>query len=685
MIKLIESLNYQEVIDSLDIVVWQYNEETNKLNFSENYKMILGIKEDIESFEDLYSFIDSEDAEYIKVFFSELIKNRLEEKFILEFVIVNDNNKRINIECSGKGLKKQNNYVITGAFLDTTEKVGQENKLRISEKRYRKAFEGSKYIMFYINLKEKYITLDGKVSKLIGVEWKSQYKFTIEQWLDFIIYEEREIYKKKFYEMLESNESKYFSIEYRIRNKFGRVLWIKIKGKRISEEDGEYIYGSISDETDRKEKEIKINYMSYYDDVTGVPNRRYFMINADKMRQTSLVNKKIFALVFIDLDDFKYVNDNYGHAVGDIVLKSFCEKIAKIINRKCFFARFGGDEFVISIENINNENEVINIVMHILEECNIPMQISNKEIFNTVSIGVSMCFNRGESIQSLLKKADIAMYKAKSTGKNKFLLFNKDMSDKVDRELNLSRCIRKSIENNEIYFLMQPKYWAKSKKMQGFEVLARWNSEELGFVSPEEFIPTAEDNGYIIEIGKFLIRDSLKKCKILKDKMDNDFKIAINLSEIQIRDENLISFVKQCIIDEGVDPKNIEFEVTETVIMTSLKNNIKVLEELKALGVSIALDDFGVGYSSLNYLRNLPIDTVKIDKSFVYDINKDFKGKCIIEKIVELAHLLDLKVVAEGVENKEQFEFLRNIDCDMIQGYYFSKPATFDKILELIK
>lgn len=683
--KLIDSLNYRKVIDSLNIVIFQYNKQSNKLNFSENYKKVLGIEEYIENFDDLYSYIDEEDIEYIKGFFSEIIKNNLEEAFLLEFVLVNDNEERINIECSGKGIIKDNEYIITGVCLDTTEKVCQENKLRIREKRYKRALEGSKDIMFYINLKDNHIILDDKISSLMGLEWKSEYNFTIEQWLDFIVSEEREVYKEKFYKLLNSKDNKYLNMEYRIRNKLGRILWINIKGKRILEDDGEYIYGSINDETDRKEKEIKINYMSYYDDVTGTPNRRYFMRNSEKMKEISLLNKKMFALVFIDLDDFKYVNDTYGHSVGDVVLKSFCEKINKRIVSKHFLARFGGDEFVIAVENVSSENEVIDIVKDILEECNIPININKKEIYITVSIGISMCSNGSESIQSLLKKADIAMYNAKSTGKNKFKLFNKDMSDEIDREQNLSRCIRKSIEKDEIYFLMQPKYWTNSEKIQGFEVLARWRSEELGFVSPGEFIPMAEDNGFIIEIGKLLIKDSFKKCKILKDKMGSDFKIAVNLSEIQIRDENLINFIKESIKNEEIDPKNIEFEVTETVIMTSLNNNAKVLEELRDLGVSIALDDFGTGYSSLNYLRKLPIDTVKIDKSFIDDISKDFKGECIIEKIVELAHLLDLNVVAEGVENKEQVEFLSRIDCDVIQGYYYSKPRTFDEVLELIK
>lgn len=679
---MIESLNYSKVINSLNVVIWEYIGDTHKINLSENYKKALGLNRDIETFDDLYSFIADEDVDYIRNFFTELIKNKVKEDFILEFVLVNFNKEKINIECSGKAHVKNNLFIINGVCLNTTEKVHQENLLRMSEKRYRRALEGSKDIMFYINLKDNIITLDDKISDIIGIPWRGECSFTVDKWLDFIIEEDREKYKSRFYKLL---NNRYLNVEYRIKNNCGKILWLKIRGKRISEEDGDYIYGSINDDTDRKEKELKINYMSYFDDVTGIPNRRYLVENAEKMKEISLLNKKLFAFIFIDLDNFKYINDTYGHISGDSVLKSFCKKVNEKIKYKCFFARFGGDEFVISVENAESVDEVIEIVEDIIKECNIPMKINNNDIYNTVSIGISICSNRSESIHSLLKKADIAMYKAKSTGKNKYVVFNKELSEQMNREIQLNQYIRKSIENNEIYFLMQPKYRTSTNKIQGFEVLSRWNSKDLGIVSPNEFIPTAEDNGFIVEIGKVLIKYSFEKCRVLKDIIGDDFKIAVNLSEVQIRDESFVSFVRESLKSEGVDPKNIEFEVTESIIMTSQKNNINVLKELKKLGVSIALDDFGTGYSSLSYLRKLPIDTVKIDKSFIDDIGSNLKDECIIEKIVELSHLLELEVVAEGVENRRQLDFLRKIDCDIIQGYYFSKPLSFDEVLELIK
>lgn len=678
--------SFTRVINSVNVVILEYGKEDKKLSLSKNYKNVFGIDKDINILEDFYEFIDKKDRDYIRNFLKEVINREIKDDFILEFQINNSNEEVIVLECSGKGEINNKEFVISATILDITEKVKLDNMLRKSEKKYKMALEGSKDIMFYINLKEKTITLDNKISSLLGLEWKRELVFDLEEWFNYIIEDEREKVKNKFYEFLNSN-SKYLNIEYRAVTSYKKELWLKIRGKRINDE-GDYIYGSINDDTDRKEKEIKINYLSYYDEVTGIPNRHYFMEKAEKMKEVSLLNKKYFVIIFIDLDNFKLINDTYGHATGDSVLRLFCNKVNKrleYLNKNWFLSRFGGDEFIISIENVDKKEEIIDIVKNIIEESNIPISMNKKDIYNTVSIGVSMGKSIGDTIQSLLKKADIAMYNAKATGKNKYMIFDEKLAYDIDRELKLDSYIRKSIENNEIYFLMQPKYYIKSREIQGFEFLARWNSEELGIVSPSEFIPTAENNGFIVEIGKYLIKNSFKKCKLINELSSKKLKVSINLSEVQLRDEELIDFIKKSIKEEDIDPQSIEFEVTESIIMESIKRNIGALGELKKMGFSVALDDFGTGYSSLNYLKNLPIDTVKIDKSFIDDIGKDFKGENIIKKIIELAHLMNLEVVAEGVENKEQFEFLSEANCDIIQGYYLGKPKTFEEVKEIIK
>ncbi|MBD7912763.1 EAL domain-containing protein [Clostridium sp. Sa3CVN1] len=613
-----------------------------------------------------------------------MIKGKIQEKFSLEFKMVDQKGKIINIECSGKGKIRDNCYVMTGIIIDITEKTNQNELLRISEKNYRRALEGSQEIMFYIYLRNNCITLNGKISKLLDFQQKNEYNFTMEEWITYIVEEDRDKYKRAYFDFV-SNKKMYFNIEYRVKNFSDKYVWLKVRGKRILEEDGEYIYGSMNDDTDRKEKELKIYYMSNYDEVTDIPNRRYFVQRSTEILRESIKDRKKFAIIFIDIDNFKFVNDTYGHAIGDEVLKKFCKKLKYVLEENCLLARFGGDEFVVAVHHMENNKQIIGILDKILEEFNLPLDINGKEIYNTVSMGVSIAKVKEDNIQTLLKKADIAIYTSKTGGKNRCCLFNEALSKRLDRELSLNRCIRKAVKNEEVYFLFQPKYWTKNNKIQGFECLARWKSEVLGIVFPMEFIPLAETSGFIIHIGKYLMEDAFKKCNKLIELFSNNIKIAINLSQVQIRDEGLVYFIEYMIKKYGISPNNIEFEVTESIIMKSVDKNIQVLEKLKSLGVSIALDDFGTGYSSLNYLKILPIDTVKIDKSFIKDIGKDFKDEFIIEKIIELAHLLDLEVVAEGVETEQQLKYLIGINCDIIQGYYFSKPLEFEKVINLDK
>lgn len=699
---------YEMALKSLNVVVWEWNDINNKLLVSDNLKVILQGDKDITSLEELYLWICEDDKDYIKSFFEGMIGEKVQESFSLEFRVKDSKGNLIKMECSGRGEIKENpyiikdssgniirsecsgsgktienSYIISGLLVDNTEKTKQDELLRMSEKNYRRALDGSQDIMFIINLKNNNLTVNGKICYLLELEQKNEYVFTLESWIENIFPEDREKYINDYSDFI-NNKVPFFRCEYRVITKSSRIIWFKVRGKRIAEEDGYYIYGSINNDTDRKEKELKIHYMSNFDDVTGIPNRRYFVGQAYDMLKASKKANKKFAMVFIDLDNFKYVNDTYGHTAGDDLLGKFCRKLTIILEKNCLLARFGGDEFVIAIENVEDQISVIKIIDKIIGAFNEPFLIHGKEIYNTVSIGISITENNEDNVQSLLKKADIAMYKAKTSGKNQYFVFNAELAEKLERELSLSMCLRKALGNKEIYFALQPKYWANNGKIQGFECLARWRSDELGIVAPMEFIPLAESTGLIIPIGKYLIEEAFRMCNELTSRMDYDFKIAINLSQVQIKDEGLFGYIKDKMSEYNINPKNIEFEVTESLIMKSVDNNIKVLAKLKSLGVSIALDDFGTGYSSLNYLKILPIDTVKIDKSFITDIGKDYKDECIIEKIIELSHLLDLEVVAEGVETEEQLIYLNGIDCDIIQGYYFSKPREFNEILELI-
>lgn len=675
---------YEKVLEVLNGGVWEWCDKSKKLFISSRYKKVFKTNNDIDALEKLYAFVDESDRGLVKSFFYDAIESKLEDNFIFEFKTINIENKPLIIECSGKGEYRKGIYKLNGIFLDITEKKRKDELLRSSERKYRRALEGSQDMMFYLNLNSCEYNITDRDGVIFNSNDSSEHKLSKDEWIELILPKDRAKYIEDYNKFVRGKQ-KYFSSEFRVMTQNDEVLWIKEKGKLNKEDNELYIYGSMSNVTDIKEKEMKIYYMSHYDDITGIPNKRYFIEKANEELNKSKIKNKDFAIIFIDLDNFKYINDTFGHDAGDNLLKSFCDSLNNIIGENCMLARFSGDEFIIYASCIDDRNEVIELLNKILNVFYKPIKVAGKELFCTVSIGASFYSTDGVTVQSLLKKADIAMYKAKLGGKNRFYIFNKKVSNEVNRELAIKRCLRSAIYYKEIYFELQPKYWCESGEIEGFECLARWKSNELGVVTPNEFITAAESTGSIVPIGEYLIEDAFKKCKELEKVINFDFKVAVNISQEQITDKGILEYIKSKIEEYDIDTKNIEFEITESVIMKSTESNIEVLRKIKELGISIALDDFGTGYSSLNYLKILPIDKVKIDRSFVADIGINFRSEFIIEKTIELAHMLNIKVVAEGVENKEQLEYLSKRKCDIIQGYYFSKPLKFNNILEEFK
>ena len=314
-----------------------------------------------------------------------------------------------------------------------------------------------------------------------------------------------------------------------------------------------------------------------------------------------------------------------------------------------------------------------------------PIRIDTVDVYCTISIGVSFLREDGTDLKTLLKKADIAMYNAKSLGKNQIRFFDKEIENTIKRNLKITDELKKALERNELYGLLQPKVNTFSKRIEGFEYLIRWNNRELNYVSPYEFITLAEKSGDIIEIGKFIIEDAIKICRKINDISVHQMKVAINISPIQLRDNEIVNVIRENLKKYGVSAKNIEIEITESTMINSITKNSKVINDIKKLGVTIALDDFGTGYSSFSYLRDLPIDVIKIDKSFIDYIGKDKKSEYIIEKLIELSHYFNLDIVAEGVEYDSQYKYLKEINCDTIQGYYFYEPLSIEETLKIIK
>ena len=434
----------------------------------------------------------------------------------------------------------------------------------------------------------------------------------------------------------------------------------------------------ISDITKRKQDEERILYQANYDNLTSLPNRTLFH---DRLEQ-GIVNMKrsdkSLGLMFIDLDGFKLVNDTLGHDIGDLLLKEAADRLEECVRDGDTVARLGGDEFTIIMPNLDDHRNAPLLAQRVLDSLAAPFHLNGHETFISGSIGITIFPDDATSAHSLLKNADAAMYRAKEKGKANFQFFTTDMNQEVEDRLVVKSGLTKALEGREFKLLYQPKLDLVTNKVIGAEALMRWESPDLGLVSPVTFIPILEESGMVIEVGAWAIREACRQhLRWLEEGLD-PVKIAVNLSARQMRDPSFVEIVKGALKDAGLPPSAMEIEITESMLMSDVPNVVAALENLHDFGIRISMDDFGTGYSSLSYLKRFPIDTIKIDRSFVNDIDTSRDDAEIIHTIINMGQTLNRKIIAEGVETKAQLDILKNYNCDEIQGYYFSKPLDAD-------
>lgn len=441
---------------------------------------------------------------------------------------------------------------------------------------------------------------------------------------------------------------------------------------------------------EKSEKEVKTNYnkieqLAYHDGLTGLYNRVAFLETANKILNENSSTLDHHAVFFLDLDNFKNVNDTLGHDYGDLLLQQFSDKLSEYAGEQDFLARTGGDEFLIFKSNYESLQDLKDFATKLINIVQFPFNLDGETAHVSMSIGISLFPNNGLSISELIKNSDIAMYSAKSNGKNNYRFFNSYMEDDFTRKNDLADILDNVIKNNEVYLDYQPQQCIRTGKITGFEALMRINSDLIGYISPSEFIPIAEDSGAIIALGEWALYEACKFNQGLISQGLGPFKVSVNVSTTQLKDDRIIEIIKSIPRVTGMDLTNLEIEITESVLMNSLEHNLMLINEIKALGVTIALDDFGTGYSSFNYLTQIPIDTLKIDKSFIDGICHNQKDKCIADSIISLAHKMNITVVAEGVEMSDQLAILMAQECDMLQGYFFSRPLSDKQLTDLIR
>ena len=439
----------------------------------------------------------------------------------------------------------------------------------------------------------------------------------------------------------------------------------------------------------------RFKHLAYYDSITGLPNRSHLIERLDAAIEGAKRFQRELAIIFIDLDGFKKINDSLGHDAGDELLAMVAERLKNTMRKSDFLfhtaidpnivARFGGDEFVILLSEIRKGSDAAKVAERIIKTMQKPVFIQSQEIHVSLSMGIGLYPADGSSSGSLLKNADTAMYHAKSESRNSFMYYSKPMNEEALDMLVMENNLRKAFEAEEFVLHYQPKIRLIDGVIVGAEALIRWHQKDEGLIPPEKFIPIVEHNGQIIHIGKWVIEEACRQHRIWKDAGLPPLKIAVNVSARQFLEPNFISTVQEAIDTSGINPRFLEVEVTESVIMNDVRKRIENLYELKKIGVSIAIDDFGTGYSSLNYLAQFPLDTLKIDRSFVMNISKLSERVSVTTAIIALAKQLKLNIVAEGVETQEQMNFLIEYGCNEAQGFLFSKPLAADKMQALLQ
>ncbi|RKD21397.1 PAS domain S-box-containing protein/diguanylate cyclase (GGDEF) domain-containing protein [Caminicella sporogenes DSM 14501] len=502
------------------------------------------------------------------------------------------------------------------------------------------------------------------------------------KWLDIFIPEDKKDYTRELLKRIVNGEVVQ-NQENKILTKDGRIIDILWNNSVLKDSMGNII-GLVAigiDITQMKLLVKKLKHLAYYDTLTGLPNANMFekMVN-EAINQNTDKNSKM-ALIYFDIDNFKYVNDILGHKAGDILLKKLAYIIKTNVHFPDFYGRMSGDGFAILLKDVSDENNIIKKVNELSEKLGISWNYNEHEYFITVSKGIALYPYDGKDYETLLKNAETAMYKAKESGKNSYKFYSKDMYDKTLKYIEMSDDLRKAIENKEFVLYYQPLIDLKTDKIVGVEALIRWYHPQKGFIPPLDFIPLAEELGYIDEIEEWIIETVCRQKREWEVKGFEQIKVSINISSTTLTKEGFISKFEKILNKCSIESCKLEIEITETALISDLQQAIEAINRLKKLGFSIALDDFGTGYSSLTYLNRLSIDSLKIDREFIRYIEDENRNeRYIVQSIIKLAHDLKLRVIAEGIETYRQLELLKQKSCDIGQGYYFSKPVPSEEI-----
>lgn len=467
----------------------------------------------------------------------------------------------------------------------------------------------------------------------------------------------------------------------------GERFWQSISASPIFDESRKlnHIVLNIEDVSEQRKTHAKMEKLAFYDPLTGLENRRLFKDRLDQCLKQVKRNKLMMSLLFLDLDQFKRINDTLGHDAGDDLLCTVARRIKRCVREVDIVARLGGDEFTILLPELKDSRSAAHVADKILKALSKPIQLGTQEVIVSASIGITMAPDDSLNASVLMRNADLAMYRAKDQGRNNFQFFTDDMNIESVARMSLENELRLAVNNEDFLVYYQPQVDLKRNVVCGFEALVRWKHIEFDMIPPERFIPVAEETGLIVQLGEIVLRKACMQLKQLEASGITDLTVAVNLSARQFRDQDLIGMVKRILDETKLDAKYLELEITESMLMDNIDQAIDILQQLKTLGLTVSIDDFGTGYSSLSYLTRLPIDKLKVDRSFVCNLPHDASHMAITTTIITMAQQLKLDVIAEGVETNEQVECLLNKHCHVLQGYLFSMPVSAQELVPCLE
>ena len=463
------------------------------------------------------------------------------------------------------------------------------------------------------------------------------------------------------------------------RRKDSSTYPVEARVQLSTEDSPPIIVVTVQNITERHEWEQRLLYQANFDQLTGLRNRHAMRSCISQAFARARRNSTKVVLLFIDLDNFKNINDSLGHNIGDIILRQTADRIRNLLRESDIPARTGGDEFIILLENVRENVQVEVVARKLIEEFRQPFQVGDRKIYSTISIGISMFPDDGVSPNELLKFADIAMYRAKEEGRNNFCFFSREMCRDSEQEMLIISHLRNALDNDELSLFFQPKVDINDGRLAGAEVLLRWHNQELGNIPPNVFIRLAEQMGFMEAIGSWVLEQSCRQAMDWKTRLGIDLQISVNVSSQQFRNGSLIGIVDRALAATGLPREQLELEITESLLLQDSDEPFQVLTSLSKRGIRLALDDFGTGYSSLSYLKRFPLQVLKIDRSFINDLHDDKSSRALVEAIIAMAQSMKLDIVAEGIENEDQIAFLRGQGVDIVQGFYFSPPVAAEQ------